>query len=115
MNSSPGENSALLIWAIIVSVGVITFCIRFVPIALLSRLQLPEWLKRALTYVPPAVMAAIITPTLFFAGGTPTIAVDVPRLGAAIFAALLAWRTRSVLWTVVLGMIALWGLQALTR
>ncbi len=85
------------------------------PIALLSRMKLPEWVKRVLVYVPPAVMTAIITPALFFAGGTPTIGLDAPRLGAAIIASLLAWRTRSVLWTVVLGMVALWGLQALAR
>jgi branched-subunit amino acid transport protein len=115
LNAAPAYHSSLTIWVIIFSVGLVTFVIRFLPIALLSRLALPEWLKKALVYVPPAAMTAIIAPALFFAGGAPTIALDAPRLGAAIFAALLAWRTRSVLWTVVLGMVALWGLQALAR
>jgi len=103
--------TALLVWAMIVSIGLISFAIRFLPIVLITRLGLPERFKRALTFVPPAVMTAIITPALFFAGGAPTIAIDVPRLAAAAFAAVIAWRTRSVLWTVVLGMCALWGLQ----
>lgn len=105
----------LIVWSMMIGIGLLTFAIRFAPIALLSRLELPDWLKRALRYVPPAVMTAIITPALFFAGGAPTIALDPPRLAAAGFAALIAWRTRSTLWTVLLGMAALWGLQALTR
>ena len=111
MSPADGEASALIVWTIIISIGLITFVTRFVPIALLSRLELPIWLKRTLTYVPPAVMTAIITPALFFPGGTPTIALDAPRLVAATLAAVVAWRTRSVLWTVILGMGALWGLQ----
>ncbi len=115
MNPTMGETSSLLIWTMMISIGLITFVIRFAPIALLARLELPAWLKRALIYVPPAVMSAIITPALFFVGGAPTMAPDTSRIAAAVFAALIAWRTRSVLWTVVLGMIALWGLQALAR
>lgn len=101
----------MLVWTMITGIGLISFAIRFLPIILIARLGLPERFKRALTFVPPAVMTAIITPALFFAGGAPTIAIDVPRLAAAAFAAVIAWRTRSVLWTVVLGMCALWGLQ----
>ncbi len=113
--ASIGTSSELIIWSMIIGAGLVTFAIRFGPIALLSRLELPEWLKRALRYVPPAVMTAIITPSLFFAGGAPTIALDLPRLAAAIFAVLIAWKTRSTLWTVVLGMLAFWALQALNR
>ena len=107
--------SALSIWATIIAIGIVTFFIRFAPIVLLSRLELPEWLKRALRFVPPAVMTAIIVPALFFIGSTPTIGLDIPRLIAAALAALVAWKTRSTLLTVVLGMFTLWGLQALLR
>ena len=115
MSPAGGETSALLVWAMIIGIGLITFATRMIPIALLSRLELPTWLKHALAYVPPATMTAIITPALFFPGGTPTIALDTPRLAAATLAAVVAWQTRSVLWTVILGMGALWGLQVLLR
>jgi len=103
----------LFVWSMIVGIGVATFLIRYAPIALLARLELPAWLTQALRYVPPAVMAAIIAPPLFFADGAPTIHPDLARIAAATLAAAVAWRTRSTLWTVVLGMLALWGLQAL--
>ncbi|HRE72577.1 MAG TPA: AzlD domain-containing protein [Accumulibacter sp.] len=50
---------------------------------------------------------------MFFADGTPTIDANLPRIAAATLAAAVAWRTRSTLWTIVVGMLALWGLQAL--
>jgi branched-subunit amino acid transport protein len=109
------DPDALLIWAMMIGIGVVTFLIRFVPIALLSRLRLSEWLKRALRFVPPAVMMAIIVPSLFFASSALTINPDLPRLMAAAFATLIAWKTRSTLLTVVLGMCALWGLQVFLR
>lgn len=115
MSASLGESAPLLVWSTIIGIGAITFAIRFIPIALLSRLDLPALLKRALIYVPPAVMTAIVTPALFFPGAEPTIALDTPRLVAAAVAALVAWRTQGVLWTVILGMTTLWGLQALMR
>ena len=68
---------------------------------------------QALRCVPPAVMAAIIAPPLFFAGGAPTIGPELPRVAAAALATVVAWRTRSTWLTVVLGMLALWGLRAL--
>jgi branched-subunit amino acid transport protein len=68
---------------------------------------------QALRYVPPAVMAAIIAPPLFFAVGAPTI-VTRPAALPPLLWQLIAWRARSsILLTVVLGMLALWGLQAL--
>ncbi|EXI72188.1 MAG TPA: AzlD domain-containing protein [Candidatus Accumulibacter phosphatis] len=97
----------------IIGIGVITFLLRFAPLALLARLQLAGWLQQALRFVPAAVMAAIIAPPLFFAVGAPNIVPDLPRMAAAALAALIAWRTRSTLLTVVLGMLALWALQAL--
>lgn len=113
--ADPSMPAELVVWAMMIGIGLLTFAIRFAPIALLARVELPDWLKRALRYVPPAVMTAIITPALFFVGGAPTIALDFPRLAAAAIAVLIAWRTRSTLWTVLFGMLALWGLQALTR
>ena len=108
-----GDFSAPIVWSVMIAVGLLGFALRVFPIALLARLELPDLLKRALIYAPAAVMMAIITPALFFPGGAPNIVFDMPRLTAAALAALVAWRTRSVLWTVIAGMCILWGLQAL--
>jgi branched-subunit amino acid transport protein len=113
MSAPGGDFSAMTVWSVLIAVGLLSFVIRFFPIALLARIELPNVLKRALIYAPVAVMMAIIAPALFFPGGAPNIVFDMPRLAAAALAALIAWRTRSVLWTVIAGMCILWGLQAL--
>ena len=113
MSFTDAASSDVFVWSMIVGIGIATFLIRFAPLALLARLDLPEWLRQALRYVPPAVMAAIIAPPLFFAGGAPTIGPELPRVAAAALATAVAWRTRSTWLTVVLGMLALWGLRAL--
>ncbi len=111
MNAPAGNT--LVIWAMIAAIAGITFALRYLPLRLLSRIHLPLIVKRALVFVPAAVMAAIITPALFFPGGTPTISLDTPRLLAALIAGGIAWKTRNVFLTIVLGMCALWGLQSL--
>jgi len=72
-------------------------------------LNLPKPLERALTYVPAAVLAAIVTPSLFRPSGVAVGPIDA-RLIAGLVAGLVAWRTRSVLATFATGMLALWGI-----
>ncbi len=97
----------------ILIMGVITYAIRLSMFLLYGRIQLPEWLMRALNYVPAAVLSAIIAPELFLPGGTLDISLGNLRLIAGLVAILVAWRTRNVLLTVVAGMGTLWALQAL--
>ncbi len=97
----------------ILIMGMVTYAIRLSMFVLYGRLQLPEWLMRALNYVPAAVLTAIIAPELFLPGGTLDLSLSNLRLIAGLVAILVAWRTRNVLLTVVAGMGTLWLLQAL--
>ncbi|HJQ15006.1 MAG TPA: AzlD domain-containing protein, partial [Anaerolineales bacterium] len=58
------------IWLVMVLGGLITFLIRFSLIYLFGRFKIPETMRQALRYVPPAVLSAIIFPELFFQDGT---------------------------------------------
>ncbi len=102
-----------MIWLIILAGGLATFGIRLSMIALLGRVELPGWLARALRYVPPAVLSAIIAPELLAPGGRFSLAVTNDRLLAGLLAILVAWRTKNVLLTLAAGMIALWLLGRL--
>ncbi|MFT3891270.1 MAG: AzlD domain-containing protein [Anaerolineales bacterium] len=57
------------IWLIMVLGGLITFGIRFSLIYLFGKLHIPETMRKALHYVPPAVLSAIIFPELFLKDG----------------------------------------------
>lgn len=98
----------------ILGMGAITYAIRLSAFLLPSGTALPPWLLRALRYVPAAVLSAIILPELLLPGGALDLSLGNERLLAGLLAIVVAWRTRNVLLTVAVGLIALWLLQAFT-
>ncbi len=93
--------------------GLLTFLTRLSFIALLGRVEPPPLLTRALRFVPPAVLSAIVFPALLLDGGRVSAGPANPRLVAGVLAALVAWRTRSIAASIATGMAALWLLQVL--
>ncbi len=102
-------------WLIIFAMGIVTFGIRLLPIVLLGRIEIPLVVQRALRFVPPAVLSAIIAPELLMPGGQFDVSPGNARLIAGVIATLVAWRTKNVLLTIAVGMIALWVLNAMVR
>lgn len=100
-------------WAILIAAGALTYAMRLSFILLMERLEVPRNLKRALYYVPPAVLSAIIFPELLMPGGTLNVSPGNPRLLAGALAVVIAWRTKNALLTILSGMAALWILQTL--
>ena len=98
-------------WLTIVGVGAITFLLRASFIVFADPHRFPHFFRQALTFVPPAVLAAIVAPGLLMAGGALDLSPGNPRWIAGALAILVAARTRSVLASVVSGMAALWLLQ----
>lgn len=95
--------------ALVLGMTVVTFGVRYPVLALVSRLQMSPGLERALRYIPPAVLAAIIAPALLLPDGeTIALRLDNSALVAGIVAALIAWRTRNLMLTIVGGMAAFW-------
>lgn len=102
------------LWLTFILGGAATFALRWSFIALASLVTLPRGVQDALQYVPAAVISAIIAPAVLIQDQQLTIAADNARLWAAIVAALIAWRTHSIVYTLASGMGALWGLNALS-
>lgn len=71
--------------------------------------QLPGLVQRWLRYVPIAVLAALIAPAVLAPEGEAALGIEAL---AALVASVVAWRTRSVLWTLLSGMAAFWLLRA---
>jgi branched-subunit amino acid transport protein len=106
-------NDSAWLWLAVLAVGVVTFGYRLSFILLAERLRLPGLLRRALRFVPVAVLTAIIVPALVFSQDTLDVSPGNARLMAGVLAVLVAWRTRNMLLTIAVGMGALWLLQAL--
>ena len=103
----------MTLWLTMLAAGLITYGYRLSSIQLFSRREIPEFLQRALRLVPPAVLTAIIFPELLMYGGPVDISLHNFRLVAGIIAILVAWRTRNVVLTILVGMAALLIMQKL--
>jgi len=99
------------IWPVILLGGLITFGMRFSLIYLFGRFEVPETIRRALHYVPPAVLSAIIFPELFVHEGALNLALDNYRLLAGLLAVLVAWFSKNTLITIIAGMLVFFLLQ----
>ncbi len=102
---------SIALWAMIIVVGLSTYALRLSFILLSDRLKLPPTLERALRFVPVAALAAIILPEVVFAGDTLDLTVGNARLVAGFVATMVAWRSRNLFLTIVVGMGVLWTLQ----
>ena len=101
------------IWLTMLLGGLITFGMRFSFIYLFGRFHIPETMRKALHYVPPAVLSAIIFPEIFLRNQQLDISLDNHRLLAGIFAVIVAYLTKNTLITILAGMLALLLIQVL--
>lgn len=99
------------LWLTMIVAGLATYLIRLSFIWLFGRQAVPEWLRRILRFVPPAVLTAIIFPEVLMPAGQINLELNNARLAAGLLAALVAWRTRNAVLTIVVGMVVLWILQ----
>ena len=100
-----------MIWWVMVACGLLTFAARFVMFSDIAPKKLPDWSEDVLSFVPVAVLTAIIVPSVIIGlDGAPQLAGN-PRLPAALFAIFVAWLSRSVLATIVSGLVAMWCLN----
>lgn len=99
------------LWLIILSMGLVTFTLRLLPVLLLERVEIPLRVQQALRFVPLAVLSAIIFPEMLLPKGALDLSLGNARLLAGGLAMLVAWRTKNVLLTIGVGMGALWVLQ----
>lgn len=99
------------IWLAVCAIGALTFLVRFSFIYLFGRIEgVPPRVEAALRYVPPAVLAALVAPAFVDVGATVQATLANERLLAGGVAAVVAWRTESVIATLGVGMAALWTL-----
>jgi branched-subunit amino acid transport protein len=100
------------IWVIIAGMAVSNFVIRYPPIAVLSRLELPGWLTRWLSFVPVSVMATLVVSAVARPDGVWRIDIASPYLWAAVFTGLVYWRSRSFLGATAAGIVSFLALRS---
>ena len=100
------------VWVAILLSGAGTFAMRASFLAVAHRLVvIPPTVQRLLRQIPPAALASLVVPALLRPDGH--VDVTQARLWAGLLAALVAWKTRSTVLTLVVGMGVLLLLRAL--
>lgn len=93
-------------WALIIGMAVINFAERFVPMALVSRLELSRPVLRWLSYIPIAVMGSLFATQVLMPKGELLPPWSSPWFWAAMVTGLVYYKTRSFLGSTVAGMAA---------
>jgi branched-subunit amino acid transport protein len=99
------------IWLVILGVSACTFLLRASFIVFADPHKFPRRFRQALTFVPPAVLAAIVAPGLLLPQGVLDMGPGNPRLVAGLVAIAIGARTRNALAAIASGMVVLWLLQ----
>ncbi len=94
------------IWFIILSMALVTYLLKLLPLTLLGENALPLWARRGLNYVPIAVLSALIGVSFVPSTDWLSFTLDA-HLPAGIVAILIAWFTRNALLTIAGGMVVL--------
>ncbi len=101
------------IWLVIVIGGLLTFGMRLSFIQLLTQVEVPALVRRALRLVPAAVLSALVMPALLMPAGQLDVSFVNHRWLAGLVAMVVAWRTRNMLVTILAGTLAIVLLQFL--
>ena len=95
------------VWLAILGMGAVTFGLRASFLLLPEKYHLPAMLRRALPFVPAAVLTALWAPELLLQKGVLYLSWHNERLLAGAAAIAVAWRWRLTFATIGSGLIAL--------
>ncbi|PRY83464.1 AzlD domain-containing protein [Alkalibacterium olivapovliticus] len=88
--------------------AVVTFIPRFFPLLLLSKKEISPSLSRWMSFIPVSIFAALVASDIFFWEGTfninPVLNI---KLVPSVLVVLIALKTKSLLWSMVLGITAI--------
>lgn len=91
---------------IIIGMALVTYIPRALPIIGLSKIPLPSIILKWLSFIPVAVLSALLLPSLVVTEAELNLNINNSFLLASIPAIVVAFWKRSLLLTVVVGMVA---------
>ena len=95
-------------WISIIIAGLLTYFTRMAMITFVSKEMLSVRVKEVLAYVPSAVFPAIIFPAIFINDYGTFVQINDPKIFAAIIAIILGYFSKSIILTILSGLISYW-------
>lgn len=90
--------------SIILGMALVTFITRVGSQVIFKSTGLPPWLEKWLKHVPTAFLTALIVPAILLPKGYLDISISNSYLIAGIIAAFIAYKTKKVFTTIIVGM-----------
>ncbi|MES2965417.1 MAG: AzlD domain-containing protein [Bdellovibrionota bacterium] len=97
-------------WVCVVAIALGTLVIRFSVIALSGRIVITDRHRELFTYIPASIFPALVVPLVFFHEGVVTWLAGKERLVIIVLAVIVSLFIRSMMLTLVFGLLALYVL-----
>ena len=101
------------IWSVIILMSIVTYLPRALPMVILSHYNLPAWFTRWLTFVPSAIFGALVFPDIFITDNHINLELNNVALWTTLIIAPLAFKTKSLGYTIIGGTLTYAILQSL--
>ncbi len=95
------------IWIMIIGVSIVSILPRILPVALFSRFEFPAPLKRWLSFVAPAVLSSLTALSVLAPDGYIDISIQNMYIWAFIPTILTAIKTRSLFYSLLVGIVTM--------
>ena len=92
---------------VMLALGLGTFLLRFSVVAFSSKLVITPRIREIFTFIPVAVLPALIAPMVFYHKGQVEILLGKERFFVLVFASLVCYLTKSMLLTIISGLVGL--------
>ena len=100
-----------MIWLVMILSGLANFAARYSMFSGLNFLRVPTWLEEYVKFAPTAALSAIVAASLFVDETGVPFEGSSSKIYAALIACCIALLTRSILFTIFVGLTALWALS----
>lgn len=96
-------------WIVIIGLAAITYITRGFFLLMGARVELGPTVQKSLRYAPAAALVAVIVPEIFFPPGSTELGLNNPQIWGGIASILGFLATKSMVLTIILGMIVYTG------
>ena len=100
-----------MIWLVMIVSGLANFAARYSMFSGLNFLRVPTRLEEYVKFAPTAALSSIVAASLFVDETGIPLEGSPSKIYAALIAGCIALLTRSILFTIVVGLTALWALS----
>jgi len=97
----------------IIAMAFVTFIPRYIPLAVLSKFEIPKIIVDWLRFIPPAILAALLVPGILMSNGKLLLTQQNTFLLAALPTTMVAIYKRNIFLTVLVGMLMILLLEYL--